>query len=366
MKNQWLKILTACFVCVAFAGGCIGLDLLRHEHTQQVEAEVHPMQKDQYNGAGLMQGQALSEKVLYDGSELVCYEDRALHKYTYKTKYPQTVGKQVKRFLSACPELEQIYVLPVPPRICTENGQRESKAAYAKFCEELRERLPQKSVFVDVLPLLTEHSEEYVFFRTEDSWTARGAFYGMQALGEAMEMPVIPLDAYEESMYNSFSGGVKYLDDAWAAKDISFPVDWTYYYLLPDSVNRAEIMRLDEKGQMFSFKKPLITISARNDGTFIDAAYLRAIVDGKAKEKANQGKYLLVICDEKGKLIVPYLKDYYDGVYVINVKEDGNFADDIHDILQTYHITEAVYTQNACDMGVDGYDKMWQGFTRNH
>ena len=80
------------------------------------------MQKDQYNGAGLMQGQALSEKVLYESGELICYEDRALHKYNYKAKYPQTVEKQIKRFLSACPELEQLYVLPVPPRICTEMG----------------------------------------------------------------------------------------------------------------------------------------------------------------------------------------------------------------------------------------------------
>lgn len=364
MRNRWLKSLAACLVCIAFAGGCIGLEWFRHDNTQPVEGAVQPMQKDQYNGAGLMQGQALSEKVLYESGKLICYEDRALHKYNYKAKYPQTVEKQIKRFLSACPELEQLYVLPVPPRICTEKGQKESKEAYAKFCEKLRERLPQESVFVDALPLLTEHSEEYVFFRTEDSWTARGAFYGMQMLGEAMEMPVLPLTAYEESMYNSFSGGVKYLDDVWAAKDISFPVDWTYYYLLPDSVNRVEIMRLDENRKMFSFKKPLITISARNDGTFIDAAYVRAIVDGKAQHDNHKGKYLLVICDEKGKLIVPYLKDYYDGVYVINVKEDGNLADDIHDILQTYHITEAVYVQNACDMGVDGYDKMWQGFAR--
>lgn len=364
MRNRWLKSLTACLVCAVFAGGCIGLEWFRHDNTQPVEGAVQPMQKEQYNGVGLMQGQALSEKVLYESRELICYEDRALHKYNYKTKYPQTVEKQIKRFLSACPELEQLYVLPVPPRICTEKGQEESKEAYGKFCEGLEEELPQNAIFVDALPRLTEHSGEYVFFRTEDSWTARGAFYGMQDLGEAMAMQVIPLTAYEESMYNSFTGGVKYLDDVWAAKDISFPVDWTYYYLLPDSVNRAEIMRLDENGKMFSFKKPLITISARNDGTFIDAAYVRAIVDGKARPDNNKGKYLLVICDEKGKLIVPYLKDYYDGVYVINVKEDGNLADDIHDILQTYHITEAVYVQNACDMGVDGYDKMWQGFAR--
>lgn len=364
MRKRWLKSLAACLACIAFAGGCIGLDLTVRQRGKPASGQAQPMEKDKYNGAGLLQGQALSEKVLYESSELICYEDRALHKYTYKTKYPQTVGKQTKNLLVACPELEKVYVLPVPPRICTEPGQEESKAAYGKFCEGLQEELPQNAIFVDALPRLAEHSGEYVFFRTEDSWTARGAYYGMQALGEAMEMQVISLEAYEESMYNSFTGGVKYLDDVWASKDISFPVDWTYYYLIPGSVNRAEILRLDENGQMFSFKKPLITISARNDGTFIDAAYVRAIVDGETQEKSNRGKYLLVICDEKGKLIVPYLKDYYDGVYVINVKEDGAFARDVHEILRAYHITEAVYVQNACDMGVDGYDKAWQGFAR--
>ena len=145
----------------------------------------------------------------------------------------------------------------------------------------------------------------------------------MEALCEKLDLPVIPLGEYEESMYNSFTGSAKYLDDAWNAENISFPVDWTYYYLLPDSLNRVEITRLDDNGQIIHYKKPLLTVSARNDGTFIDVSYIRAIVDGKAGNKEKQGQYVLVICDEKGKLLVPYLKDYYDGVYVVNVREDG-------------------------------------------
>ena len=99
------------------------------------------------------------------------------------------------------------------------------------------------------------------------------------------------------------------------------PSDHLYFYILPESVNRAEIFAEDEAGTEISYKKPLITFSARNLGAFIDGNYKRAVVDGESCNGEKQGEYLLVVCDRAGMVMVPFLKDYYDGIYVVNIKD---------------------------------------------
>ena len=37
-------------------------------------------------------------------------------------------------------------------------------------------------------------------------------------------------------------------------------------------------------------------------------------------------------------------------------------TENVDEMIRTYHITDVVFAQNACDMGVDGYDRAWQGF----
>ena len=69
-----------------------------------------------------------------------------------------------------------------------------------------------------------------------------------------------------------------------------------------------------------------------------------------------------MVCDSAGRLLVPYLKDYYDGVYVVNIKLDGEFYLDFNQIVEEYHISDVLYVQNTMEMGVSGYSKALNDF----
>lgn len=365
MGKTTIKYGCSIVLAILFAIVCVLAQLIFAGETKDVAAEQKPLEKDLYDGNGLITGTELSDQVIYESASIVCFKDRVLQKFRYDPENTKRVAAITEGILQTCPELKHVYVLPVPHRIFLEAGFEGEKETYQTYLTQLTEKLPEKAALVDVLPVLEKHQEEYIFFRTEDSWTARGACYGMEPLCERLGVKAFPLSRYEEYMYTSFTGALPLLEEFKKQVAGTLPADRTYYYLLPDSVDRVEVIRTDEAGKEIRYKKPLITASARNNGAFIGSRFTRAIVEGKACAKKYQGRYVLVLCDERGKLLVPYLKDYYDGVYVVSVKEDPGLSEDLKAIVDAYHITEVVFAQGALEMGAAGFDLAFLRFYEN-
>lgn len=294
------------------------------------------------------------EDILYEDDVWICYENRILKKCNYDMKNIQQIVAMTNGMLGKCCGISRIYVLPVPSAIALEDEN--NKESYAEYVGEISKNLPEQCVLVDVMPGLESHREEYIFFNTEDSWTARGAYYGMDAFCEKIGVEPIALELYEEHVYNSFYGSLK---SEYISSECE---DRIVYYSLPDSKNRAQICGIQEDGERYCYKKPLVTTSAMNTGSFLDNHFCRAIVEGEARNDIKKGKYVLVVCDERGKLLVPYLKDYYDGVYVVNIMEDYDFKNDLKDIIKRYDISEVVYAQSAVYMGNTGFSRALNGF----
>lgn len=360
MGKKGMKYLLSIVIAILFAMGCVLMQgLLLAENTDGTAGQ-NTMEKDLYHEYGLETGTQLSDEIVYESDSLVCYEDRVFRKFQYHEENADRVAAMAEGILSQCPSIKKVCVLPVPNNIFWEEGYEKEEKQYRQSLDRIAGKLPNGSVLVNVLPLLQEHRGEYIFFRTDDSWTARGAYYGMEVLCRELGMESIPLNQYEEYMYNSFKGGLSSDEEIRKIKEIkdfSFPADRTYYYLIPDSPNKVEIIDIESSGKKNCYKKPLITSSVGNTGAFIAPDYTRAIVEGDTDNEKTKDSYILVVCDGCGKMLVPYLKDYYDGVYVVNIKEDYDFYTDIRQIVDEYHITEVVFSQNALEMGATGYDR---------
>lgn len=63
---------------------------------------------------------------------------------------------------------------------------------------------------VDVASALMEHRDEYIFYRTDHHWTTLGAYYGYEALMQAMGQPVIPLSSYSPTVVTDEFYGTVY------------------------------------------------------------------------------------------------------------------------------------------------------------
>ncbi|MCH4192201.1 MAG: DHHW family protein [Butyrivibrio sp.] len=315
------------------------------------------MGKDQYNNAGLLNGQKLSDELLED-KKYVIYPDRVFLHFDYHRSYADQsarLGNALKKAIGTC----RLYIMPAPMRVFTEETGKSDLDNYTLFMEEIGQHLNPGIYLVDTFPDISAHQDEYVFFRTENSWTARGAYYGCRDLFELMGKDIPEIEKYNEYMFRPFWGTTRheckeeYSKDSAIYKSLkNIEEDPLYFYLSPKSENREEIVEENSAGEMIRTKKPMITTETVGLGAFVGNDYEYAIVDGKG------AKTILVICDRTGNVMVPFLADEFRKVYVINIERADVTAEEIRNIIKEYEVSDVLWVQNVLRMGDGEYCKV--------
>jgi len=306
----------------------------------------------------------LTSEPVYENDTYICFEDRIVLNYKMNPEQINNVASYVNGINKQCKSIERIYVMPVPDQILVNDGYKEQQQQYADLVKGISDTLPDNAEIINPLQVLKEHTDEYIYFRTDDSWTQTGTYYAFNELAKQMDIDTLPLDNYEKYSYNHFLGNLVVNNPLLNELNTSYEDDYVEYYNLPDSVNRVEVFAKDDNGEIYSYKRFLYSEAASNLGTFVYTSDIRAIVEGESIQEKNKDKYLLVICDEAGKVIVPFLKDYYDGIYVVNIALDDNFYEDINNIVKEYNISEVLYIQKSMRIGDSGYSKALNDFRR--
>ena len=358
MKKKSVKI-AACLAAAVLAIPILGgLDYLVNEDrkTDPVKESVKAAQKDKFNQYGLEQDTGLSDESYYEDEEYIFYADRILKKFVYESGNIGEMAEILAKLQNIVPEDVNQYLLPIPERIMWEPGYAEEKAEYSTFLQDLEGVVPDKMKLVNVLPVLEEHPDEYLFFRTDSGWTARGAYYGSQALCGEMGITPIELAGYEEYMFNTFQGSLQQsLKDKYENAEIStklegIPEDPLYYYLLPGAKNRS--VRVKQVNHVETTDN-IQTVSKSRTGkaAFIGSNYQWAVAEGDGKSKEKEKKTALLVCDENGQLLVPYLASYYDKVYVVNGVYNDFGVEDFENIFEEHEISDFILTQSAERIG---------------
>lgn len=357
MGHRMLQAFEIGMVCLLFLCGCVIIEWQERVIGQRKQLAV-PAEGVAEECVPDEEGD-LSEVKLLENEEVVVYEDRAFYRFVCEEDNLGNAASYVRKVQESCPGLKQIYVMPVPPRVLIEEGYDADRENYAKYVKRLRQLLPEKGVLLEVSERMEQHKSEEVFYPTENAWTAEGAYYGAQAFLEATEREGVPLEQYEKYEGNEFLGNMELHEEIAAARkqEVSLVNNRLRFYRLRDAPQRVEVIGVGEQGGQEQYKKPLFTPSSINLASVIDSTYARAIVEGESIDGRNTENYLLVICDVVGSWVVPYLKDYYAGVYVINICEDSYLYKDLDDLVEKYGITEALWVQTAAELGKAGYDK---------
>lgn len=360
-KNKFLRILAA---AVAVILG-IGLLVILEGHANILLApeptEAALQQEPEYNALGMRYSDALSTEILYEDDALVCYSDRTLRKFSYNPANTEYLAQTLTGLRSHCPQIENLLVMPIPMRITLEAGWEGEAEEYREYMDLLEKTLPSGVTLVDAYPVLEQHKDEYIFFRTEDSWTARGGYYGMEALGDALGIETLPLEQYEEYMYRTYNGGLwssalGKSEDKPEIKSIieELESDPLYYYLLPNGTNRMATMSKVE-GVIVSVKRPLIAVSEGGINVFAGGDWEAAMVEGDGLNSKKSGETLLMVTDGRGQIILPFLANYYEQIYVVDIQENGWFSAVINDIVATYNIKDVIITQRVSRLGDCSY-----------
>lgn len=321
---------------------------------------VQVMIKDiRYNQYGLENNQQLSTEPIEERNGVIRYSDRYLMRFQGEDKNIRYAEEIVSAMRRQCPEIRDFYMLPIPPRIVTEAGYEEERQKYLAYMEKFEDTFAKTAQVVDVLPALEAEAEQYVFFRTENAWTARGAYYGSRELCKALHIEPFVLEAYAEHMYSSFNGGLFQIFGQTGLEEDAPPGDAVYYYILPDAKNRETFVT--EGGRQY--QRPVFTSSASGMDTFVGTGQY-AVIDGDEKNEETKDSSIMLICDPNGRLLAPFLANYYETVFVVDIYRYVDFSKNFSTIMSTYGIEDIVWAQTSQDMGRTRWGKALNRFVR--
>ena len=167
-----------------------------------------------------------------------------------------------------------------------------------------------RAINIDVQSALGAHKDEYIFYRTDHHWTSLGAFYGYQALCEAMGLPAPSLSDYErETVSDSFYG------TTWSSSGFAWVPPDTMETFVPDDGS----VTVTDYGKNPPAEGPLY------DTSFLEvkdkySMFLGGNSSLRSIETGHDGPKLLVVRDSYSDSLAPFLLENFSRIDLVDLR----------------------------------------------
>lgn len=340
-KNKTAELLLVLFILIVMSSGILilqnGMEKLQNVKQQSVYV---PEKRDLYNNYGLKNDQSLSKIKILETQDQVIYTDRIFNINRISEDHISYAADIMKALQKKSGK--DTYIMPIPERAVFESGYENEKEKYSDFIEKLEASFSDPSVVLNPLSELEKHQDEYIYFRTEDSWTMRGAFYGAQVILGELGYEEENLDAYRKYVFGNVDGklissaAVEYTTDEIYEKIKNIEKDPFYIYINGSNPNREELTFKNKQNQIQTVKRNMIQFNNSGTNAVIATSYMHSVVEGRGKGKRKGN--LLLIADTRGKMMISYLSEIFEKVYVSNIYGDADLIQNLDEILEKYNI----------------------------
>ena len=359
-KNKTAELLLVLFILIVMSSGILilqnGMEKLQNVKQQSVYV---PEKRDLYNNYGLKNDQSLSKIKILETQDQVIYTDRIFNINRISEDHISYAADIMKALQKKSGK--DTYIMPIPERAVFESGYENEKEKYSDFIEKLEASFSDPSVVLNPLSELEKHQDEYIYFRTENSWTMRGAFYGAQVILGELGYEEENLDAYRKYVFGNVDGklissaAVEYTTDEIYEKINNIEKDPFYIYINGSNPNREELTFKNKQNQIQTVKRNMIQFNNSGTNAVIATSYMHSVVEGRGKGKRKGN--LLLIADTRGKMMISYLSEIFEKVYVSNIYGDADLIQNLDEILEKYNIEYVIWAQDVAETGNRSYMK---------
>jgi hypothetical protein len=182
------------------------------------------------------------------------------------------------------------------------------KAAIADIYSKLSEDV----ITVDAYDKMVRRYGEYLHFRTDHHWTARGAYYAYTAYCESAGLEAVPMDKMEQGFVpGDFLGSLyKYTNSSKLTKN----PDQVEYFL---PIVSSEGVAYSDATMTSGYKVSAVRTETKSSNKYL------VFIGGDHplthfKTTLTNGRSVLVLKESYGNAFVPYLTNHYENVYVID------------------------------------------------
>lgn len=195
----------------------------------------------------------------------------------------------------------------------------------------IHQKLGDRFIPIDAHQALRPHGDEYIYFRTDHHWTARGAYYVYRAFIESRGREPYALERYQTRKVTGFLGSLYNQTQSARLKKNADVV--TAY--LPFVHYDYEVFR---EGRFQ--KKEVIDFSLSDRSNkyqiFISSDSPVAVL----KNHVHKDKKLLIFKDSYGNAFVPFLMPHYKEIHIIDPRY---FEHNVVQYTQEHDIDEVIF-----------------------
>lgn len=179
----------------------------------------------------------------------------------------------------------------------------------SRLMERVEGQIGEEHV-IDLFPILREHREEYIYYRTDHHWTTLGAYYAYLEWARKVGYPPRDYDPQDlETVSDSFLGTLH--------SRINLPMEPDEIQIFPRTNRRSVKITYDFDRETSSYYEPSYLEDKNQYGYFLDDNH--AFVEIDTAYYAD-GKELFIIKDSYANSLIPILAPHYEKIYVLDLR----------------------------------------------
>lgn len=282
-------------------------------------------------------------------NNIYVYGDTAVTLLGGSASNEEKFAKLVNDFKNKLGDTINLYTAIVPTYVDfykNGEGKRVTTAHQDEIIQNIYSHINDSVITVDIYSTISEHIDEYLYYRMDPNWTPHGAYYGYREIAKAMGFDPTPLDEFEKGFIEEYAG--ENYRNVKLTQLLNNPDSITFYKvdkLFPATVNHYYTdgtERTDTQMVYGSVSNPL------SYGYMIygDRGYY-----SNAFTENTNGKKLLVLKDDSGISLSPFFMAHFEEIHIADIRYFKSYSNHTLDsFLSENEITDVLillYTSNA-------------------
>lgn len=267
-------------------------------------------------------------------NNLFILEGRAMEIFGGNCKMAESYAKTINKYQTALAGTGvQIYDIAVPSSIefyCTDKYKQ--YATEKKNIDCVYGALDPAVKGVDAYSVLSQHTQENIYFRTDHHWTGLGAYYAYTAYCSAAGLTALTLDQMEHKQKTGYLGSLYWLTRDSRLKENPDTVD---YWKIPGKYQTSAWYKGSDKPHGGSIYAE--GASGANDyGVFLGGDFPLMKIESDVKN----GKKAVVVKNSYGNPFSTYLPYHYETVWVVDYRY---YTGNLLELIKTEGVTDLIF-----------------------
>jgi hypothetical protein len=294
---------------------------------------------------GLPIDHSLDINPLQVSAEHIVFSDRVLQLFAMDPTNLLSGASKISEAMQNVPVGIDKYLLVAPTRIAFEDeAYRLFSGDMAAAISETYSSVPSDVKSVDVSVKLAAHNSEYLYFRTEPSWTSLGAYYAAEAYCETAGMTPPDLSKYREYRFAGYVGAFREITQTESL--INFP-DYVAFYLSDGMKNKQTITARLSSDEFITYDSPSVSQSRMGTDIFIGSYFSQTIIEGDVQNK----KVMMIVGDEYAKAYAAWMIPCCEKIVLIDPRYFAGSDVEFMRMFDDYKITDFIILENAQNLG---------------